>query len=193
MRCLIFRGLLRCYAGTLAASGIHRVIWTTTTVASSSYKAQPAMPSAADSNAHAVRLMRIGAHLLQQQHASAQPGGWSKPPSPLSEGDVRQFLESGYVILPSVMSRGHSQRCREAVEQLERDREPAGQKRPPPQQRFVVSYPELGELCAHPPVLSAVKQLMGRYGNGRQDCGMHHMHCLRSEEGATGAKWQCVQ
>ena len=46
-------------------------------------------------------------------------------------------------------------------------------------EKYVVEYAALGELCAHPPVVEVVKQLMRGHGNRRDDCGMHHMHVSR--------------
>ena len=44
-------------------------------------------------------------------------------------------------------------------------------------------------LCSHPPTVRKVQQLMRAYGNGRDDCAMHHVNASRLDAGAGPAHW----
>ena len=93
-----------------------------------------------------------------------------------------EFLERGLLVLPSVLQSQHIDRLKHTVDTVMDDRS-AGRN------RYIVEYDALGALCAHPPMVERVKQLMGRYGNGREDCGVHHMHVSRHGPGSVGARW----
>ena len=88
------------------------------------------------------------------------------------------------MVLPSILRpESHVVRLCAAVDDLERGRSTAANS------PRIVEHEALGELCAHPPVVEVVKQLMREHGNGREDCGMHHMHASRHSEGEVEARW----
>ena len=53
----------------------------------------------------------------------------------------------------------------------------------------VVEFGSLGELVVHPPIVDKVKQLMRAYGNGRDDCALHHIHAARHDQGTGPSHW----
>ena len=53
----------------------------------------------------------------------------------------------------------------------------------------VVEFGTLGELVVHPPIVDKVKQLMRAYGNGRDDCALHHIHAARHDQGTGPSHW----
>ena len=125
--------------------------------------------------------------------------------APLTEEMIAQFMVEGYVVLPGILRDEHVAHLCADVDRLVSDRDEllgshvaqhTGQKiADKPQSlgggagRHVVSYEHLGKLCTHPPLLEKVKQLMARYGNGRTDCAMHHIHASKNEAGDAGVGW----
>ena len=121
--------------------------------------------------------------------------------APLTEEMIAQFMVEGYVVLPGILRDEHVAHLCADVDQLVADRDAlVGQRNHLPGTeaapslggsvgRHVVSYEHLGKLCTHPPLLEKVKQLMARYGNGRTDCAMHHIHASKNEAGDAGVGW----
>ena len=121
--------------------------------------------------------------------------------APLTEEMIAQFMVEGYVVLPGILRDEHVAHLCADVDQLVADRDAlVGQRNHLPGTeaapslggsvgRHVVSYEHLGKLCTHPPLLEKVKQLMARYGDGRTDCAMHHIHASKNEAGDAGVGW----
>ena len=134
---------------------------------------QPA--SAATASAAAAALLADGAGTVQIDPPL--------PNEPLGEKEVAEFLDRGLLVLPSILTTEHVAELKQTVDEVMADRAGGAHA------RYIVEYEMLAGLCAHPPVVERVKQLMGRYGNGREDCCMHHMHVSRHDPGAVGARW----
>ena len=134
---------------------------------------QPA--SAATASAAAAALLADGAGTVQIDPPL--------PNEPLGEKEVAEFLDRGLLVLPSILTTEHVAELKQTVDEVMADRAGGAHA------RYIVEYDMLAGLCAHPPVVERVKQLMGRYGNGREDCCMHHMHVSRHDPGAVGARW----
>ena len=92
---------------------------------------------------------------------------------------LETFNELGYMILPGFLDEEHRQRLRSDVDQLNADREAKAWNEVP----YLVSYPELGLLTSHPPLMDHLHTLMG------ERFAMHHIHAVRQDAGNPGVNW----
>lgn len=115
----------------------------------------------------------------------ARNGG--DPHAELSAAQLTHFMVEGYCVLPGILDENYNAACKADVDQIERDRIAAHQDKLPGPNN--VSYENIGQLCSHPPTVRKVQQLMRAYGNGRDDCAMHHVNASRLDAGAGPAHW----
>jgi hypothetical protein len=139
------------------------------------------------------RLTQLAAHLpaaLASASAAGTPSAITAvapatvtdPDAPLTREEIDHFLLEGYVALPGLIPDDLNKALKADVDVLMRDR---AEKRAD----LIVSYGTLGELCAYPPVVDKVQQLMAAYGNGKTQCGMHHIHANKQEPGTGSSDW----
>ena len=113
----------------------------------------------------------------------------SDPDVPLTEAQVRKFLLDGYVALPGIVPDEFNSELMASVDELmdARTRHTIGSG--DWSHGLIAGYGQLGPLCSWPPIVEKVKQLMAVYGNGRVECGMHHIHATRQDAGAAPSPW----
>lgn len=111
--------------------------------------------------------------------------------APLSDTEIETFLSDGYVVLPGVLGDGAGSYNDALKADLDRmiDARRAHQEDNSQPMPHVVEFGSLGELCAHPPIVDKVKQLMGSYGNKRTDFSLHHIHAARHDVGEGSSYW----
>jgi hypothetical protein len=100
----------------------------------------------------------------------------SQTAAALSPEQEEFFHREGYVVLPSFFDPEHNGRLLAEVDELM-------QHRAAKDHRLIVSYPEMGRLTSHPPIIERLQQLMGpRFA-------MHHIHSTRHDPGDKGVNW----
>ena len=100
--------------------------------------------------------------------AAASPG--------LSPEQVERFQREGYLILERCIEPAYNERLIVEVDELIEDLASGTA-------RLLVSYPQMGLLTSHPPMMGMVEALMGpRFA-------MHHIHAARHDAGNTGVDW----
>ena len=103
----------------------------------------------------------------------------------LTEAEVEQFGEEGYLVFEGLLDTDYSERLRADIDQLLVDREKRmGEKK---HRQFmgpiVLSYPVLGPLTSDPIIVDRVADLMGTTFHH------HHIHATRHDEGQRGSPW----
>jgi hypothetical protein len=95
----------------------------------------------------------------------------------LTTDQIELFREEGFTILSGIVEPVYRKSLIAELDEMIRERSPGDD-------RFVVSYHEMGMLTSYPPVVSIVEQLMGgtRFS-------MHHIHATRHEAGDKGIGW----
>jgi len=97
-------------------------------------------------------------------------------PDVLSEEDVEFFNREGYIVLEDFIDPDFNQRLIEEVDELMAHRKNKDH-------RLLVSYPQMGLLTSHPPMMDKIESVMGpRYA-------MHHIHSVRQDAGNGGVNW----
>ena len=94
----------------------------------------------------------------------------------LSAEDAEFFHREGYLVLPGFIEPDFNARLIEEVDELMVHREAKDN-------RFLVSYKEMGLLTSHPPLMDKLEVLMdGKFS-------MHHIHSTRHDAGCRGVHW----
>ncbi|MFP6589146.1 MAG: phytanoyl-CoA dioxygenase family protein [Candidatus Latescibacterota bacterium] len=94
----------------------------------------------------------------------------------VSEADQEFFHEEGYLILPGFIDPEYNARLMAELDELVLYRDAKDH-------RMLVTYPEMGRLTSHPPIIERLQALMGpRFA-------MHHIHSARHEAGNGGVNW----
>ena len=94
----------------------------------------------------------------------------------LSTEQVELFHREGYLIQEGFLESEFNSRLIAEVDELTRHR--ANDDR-----RLIVSYPEMGLLTSHPPMMDRLEPLMG------PRLAMHHIHAARHDAGDSGVYW----
>lgn len=117
----------------------------------------------------------------------------SDPDVPLSNAQLNKFLVDGYVALPGIIPDEFNGELMNSVDELmdARTRHSIGSG--DWSHGLIADFGQLGTLCSWPPIVDKVKQLMQVYGNGRVDCGMHHIHATRQDAGTGPSSWCACQ
>lgn len=117
----------------------------------------------------------------------------SDPDVPLSDAQLNKFLVDGYIALPGIIPNEFNGELMNSVDELmdARTRHTIGSG--DWSHGLIAEFGELGTLCSWPPIVDKVKQLMQVYGNGRVDCGMHHIHATRQDAGTGPSPWYACQ
>jgi hypothetical protein len=94
----------------------------------------------------------------------------------LSAEDQEFFHREGYLMLPGFLEADYNERLKNDVDKLMQNRQAKDE-------RFLVSYKEMGLLTSHPPLVEKLAALMGpRFA-------MHHIHAVRQDAGNRGVNW----
>jgi len=94
----------------------------------------------------------------------------------VSDADQEFFHREGYLVLPDLIDADYNARLIAELDALV-------QHRADKDHRMVVSYPEMGMLTSHPPIIDRLQMLLGpRFA-------MHHIHSARHEAGNGGVHW----
>ena len=103
----------------------------------------------------------------------------------LTESEVEQFNEEGYLIFEELLDDDYNERLKADIDQLLVDREKylGDRKHRQVMGPIVLSYPELGPLTSEPIVVDRVADLMGTTFHH------HHIHATRHDEGQRGSPW----
>jgi Phytanoyl-CoA dioxygenase (PhyH) len=120
--------------------------------------------------------------------SSRMPGA-SSDVDPLSAERVASFVDRGYVVLPSFLSRGEVDGLKREVDSWLDDglREASIEcalrpsRTPPP--TMELELPRHGALVSHPPLMAVLSQLLGEV------FAFHHMHSTRHDPGTGGKQW----
>ncbi len=113
----------------------------------------------------------------------------SDPGVPLTAAQVHKFMVDGFVALPGIVPSLFNSELMASVDELmvARTRHTIGSG--DWSHGLIAGFGQLGALCSWPPIVDKVKQLMAVYGNGRVDCGMHHIHATRQDAGTGSSPW----
>ena len=101
---------------------------------------------------------------------------------PCSSALQKDFVTHGYVLLPAALPASYNDAMKRDIDALVEDRKNKHAK-------HVVEYETLGQLCAYPPIVDKVHQLMAAYGNQRTDMALHHIHAARHDTGTGSSNW----
>lgn len=94
----------------------------------------------------------------------------------VSAEDQEFFHREGYLVLPGFLDEDFNNRLMGEVDELM-------DHRAAKDHRLIVSYPEMGQLTSHPPIIERLQALMGpRFA-------MHHIHSARHDAGNRGVNW----
>jgi ectoine hydroxylase-related dioxygenase (phytanoyl-CoA dioxygenase family) len=94
----------------------------------------------------------------------------------VSEADQEFFHREGYLVLPELIEPDYNTRIKAELDELV-------EHRAAKDHRLIVTYPEMGKLTSHPPIIERLQELMGpRFA-------MHHIHSARHEAGNGGVNW----
>jgi predicted hotdog family 3-hydroxylacyl-ACP dehydratase len=113
----------------------------------------------------------------------------SDPDLPLTAAQVHKFLVDGYVVLPGIVPGQFNLELMASVDELMEARTQHTIGSGDWSNGLIAGFGQLGALCSWPPIVEKVKQLMANYGNGRVDCGMHHIHATRQDAGTGSSPW----
>jgi len=113
----------------------------------------------------------------------------TEPSAPLTQSQVDHFLLDGYVALPGIVPDGFNAELMASVDELMDARAQHTIGSGDWSNGLIAGFGQLGALCSWPPIVEKVKQLMAEYGNGRVDCGMHHIHAARQDAGVGPSPW----
>jgi hypothetical protein len=104
----------------------------------------------------------------------------SDPQSALTDAQLSHFLIEGFCCLPGIVPTALCKLLKVDVDIIENDRSEG-------RAMNNVGYEHVGKLCSYPPVVSKVRQLAERWGNGRSDVAMHHVNASRHGPGIYSA------
>ena len=104
----------------------------------------------------------------------------------LSNTEVNFFSHQGYLILPSFLSTEHCARLTRDIDQLLEQRTSgyASRNSDANGTARIISFPDLGALTSHPPMIAKIRALMSTDG-----FAFHHQHANRHEEGTVASNW----
>ena len=103
-----------------------------------------------------------------------------------SNAEVDFFEHQGYLVLPNFLSAEYCTRIARDIDQLTeqrtggyiaRNNDVNGTAR-------IISFPDLGALTSHPPMIAKIRSLMVTDG-----FAFHHQHASRHEEGTVASNW----
>lgn len=89
---------------------------------------------------------------------------------------VERFQREGFLIVEDCLERSYNESLIAEIDVLMEDRAKGNR-------HLLTTYPEMGNLTSHPPIMDMIKSLMGPRFT------MHHIHSTRHDAGHVGVDW----
>ena len=104
----------------------------------------------------------------------------------LSAAEITSFDREGYLIFPGLLTRAHSAQVMQDIDRLKAQRTGGYAQRNTEENgtALVITFPHLGGLTSHPPMVAKVRSLMGG-----QPFALHHQHANLHPEGTPPSNW----
>lgn len=101
-------------------------------------------------------------------------------------GETEFFHHEGYLICPGFLTPDHSEQVMRDIDRLKETRTGGYRERNSDENgsALIVTFPHLGGLTSHPPMIAKVRSLMD--GDG---FALHHQHAECHTEGTPGSNW----